>query len=163
MERCTAGAKSVLGDSASVLRCGDLTARGGLEAIAVTPLSGVTQSQGQVAVSRVVVIRKGSSRWSTELNAQKQITNPVGYLGIDYIDDSYSPPGYLLAVQDHRSDNSPGLTLWFTEISPKGENDEATPIEVSWNPAVSRFQEFTTNQDPQGFRSEIKNPPHRKP
>jgi hypothetical protein len=160
-QRCAAGAKSVLGESASVLRCGNLTGSGALQALAVVPLSGFPQAQGTIAASRVVIIRRQGSEWVTELDAHKQITNPAGYIGLDFIDDSYLSRGYNLEISDRRSDDAPGLTLWLTYLDDKGQI-EGVAVQVTWNPAVHRFQEFTTNQDPEGFRSEIKNPPHRK-
>jgi hypothetical protein len=72
-QRCTAGAKSLLGQSASVVRCGDLIGTGGLEAPAVTPLPNSPQPGGALAASRVVVIRQQGSEWITELDAAKDI------------------------------------------------------------------------------------------
>jgi hypothetical protein len=79
----------------------------------------------------------------------------VGYIGLDFLDDSYIPLGYRLEIGDRRSDDAPGLALWLTDLNKDGQ-PEGIGVQVSWNPAVHRFQEFTTNEDPEGFRPEVK-------
>ena len=37
---------------------------------------------------------------------------------------------------------------------------EGAPIEIAWNSKVGRYQEYAANEDPVGFKPELKNPPH---
>jgi hypothetical protein len=39
---------------------------------------------------------------------------------------------------------------------------DGIPIEIGWNATVGRYQEFSVDQEPEGFKPELKNPPHRK-
>lgn len=90
-----------------------------------------------------------------------QITNEAGYIGIDYIDDRKPAYGYLLNISDVRADGKKAFDLSFRYLLKDGKTDtESLGIEVSWNSAVERYQEFSMNQDPEGFQSEVRNPPH---
>lgn len=52
------------------------------------------------------------------------------------------------------------MDLVYIERADGGSDADGTNI--AWNPAVGRYQECAYDQDPQGFRTEIKNPPHWK-
>ncbi|HET7441432.1 MAG TPA: hypothetical protein VFJ47_09030, partial [Terriglobales bacterium] len=85
--------------------------------------------------------------------------NVVGYVGVDFIDDSDQRGRYRLSFFDEGSHETPGFTIAVIYLSPSGE-DEGIPIEIAWNPAIGRFQEYTVDRDPEGFQPENKNPPH---
>src|SRR5438132_158223 len=103
MLNCEVGAKRVLGPGVAVLKCGELTGSGALEALAVLPLSASANTGDGTSVSRLVVIKQKGSEWETELDADKEIRNPEGYIGMDFTDDSYVSSGYRLRVYDHRT------------------------------------------------------------
>jgi hypothetical protein len=159
-ESCLSAAKSVLGPSAEVLKCGQLTGGNTLESVAAIRLNPkqFPSTNGGVSVSKLVVLRQGALRWDVELRADKTITNNAGYVGAEFIDDSAQKIGYRVSFSDRRPDDTPGFTIELSYLQPNGNPE--SPIEVSWNPAIQRFQEYTANEEPVGFRPEIKNPPH---
>jgi hypothetical protein len=161
-ESCLAAARAALGPGAVVLKCGHLIGPGDLEVAAAIPLRPFRADASGTAVSRLVILRKaaGTSRWVNEFTADKDWTrNPAGYVGVEYIDDSFKYTGYRVSFSGRRSDGAPGFTLFLFSLNPNGSN-EGVPLEVGWNRSVKRFQEFSYEAEPVGFRAEIKNPPH---
>lgn len=161
---CLKAAKKALGPEAVILKCGYLTGRRPLECVAAVRLRQFRETADGTPVSKFVILRQvSSSGWSTDLTADKNwIRNDAGYVGFEAdssIDDSYRITGYRVSFFDHNSDGVPGFTISLYYLTPSGEND-GTSVEVSWNPSVGRFQEFDYGGDPEGFRPEVKNPPH---
>lgn len=164
---CLNAAKGALGPDAEVAKCGHLTGGTTLEVVAFLRLKQFKENKDGIPVSRLVILRRVGATWSLVLDVDKQIKNPSGYVGIDFIDDDqdYYFSGYR-ALLDVRSDDPSAFALGLSFIKHDGEVDEGLPIDVSWNSAVGRFQEFNINKEPSGFQSETKNPPHihsRKP
>jgi hypothetical protein len=60
-------------------------------------------------------------------------------------------PGYTVSF--------PGYTVSLLYLDPKGQR-EGVGIDIIWNRAVGRFQEYTENQEPEGFQPEKKDLPH---
>jgi hypothetical protein len=157
-ESCRDGTKRALGSSGEVLSCGFLTRKDVLEVVA-----GVRAAQpgGMRAFRKLVVLRRDQSHWVSELEVDNQTTNPEGYLGISFIDDSIKDSRYLVIIDKKRSDDTDGFTISLQEVTAVGEY-EGVATEISWNPKVGRYQEYAANEDPIGFRPELKNPPHRQ-
>ena len=158
---CLDAVTKALGPNAQVAKYGHLIGQKSIEVVAYIKLKEFKKYSKGIAISKLVVLQKTNSHWDTVLNVSKQLTNPLGYIGIDFIDDSQEYPGWLLSLYDHRPDGVPGLCISFGYLRSNGEI-EGIPIEISWNKAMARFQEFVINEAPEGFRSEINNPPHRK-
>lgn len=158
---CLGAAKKALGPSAEVLKCGRLAGAEALEAVAAVRLRGVKDDANGVPISKLVILRRTAAHWIAELTMGQQIRNPVGYIGIDFIDDSETSGRYRVSFSDSRSDGSRGFTLYYYYMNPQ-DGVEGAGVEVSWNPRVQRFQAYSANEDPSGFKPEIKNPPHRK-
>ena len=81
--------------------------------------------------------------------------NPVGYVAVDNIDDSYRPRYTIQYLGGMSSGKDFGLLVRY--IGPNGETD-SLPVEVAWNDVVNRFQEIKLGGD--DFVPEIKNPKH---
>lgn len=146
-----------------MLRCGALNSPETQEAIAVLPGKYPPAKDGGLAILRMVILRRMPSGWQTALTVSKDIQNDAGYIGIDYIDD-YSPfYGYWLVLSDKDSYGKTALDVYLTYIDAADGTTESIGTDIAWNPVVGRYQEFVMNQDPEGFRPEIKNPPHWKP
>lgn len=158
IQQCDAAVENALGKSAVALRCGDLTGGGKLEVLGVVPLKDGSSRTKETLVSRAAVLRLEASGTVNELDVEKNFfRNPVGYVGIDFIDDS---PSYGFQLEaDPLSDSIPTFTLSLTFLNDKLQ-PEGVPVDITWNPKAQRFQEYVTNQDPEGFRPEIQNPPH---
>jgi hypothetical protein len=158
-EDCFDAARKILGAGVQVAKYGNLLRKKSIEVVAYTKLSTSKTNSKGITASRLVVLQKTNTHWDIILDASKQIKNQAGYIGIDYIDDSQDYPGYLVSFYDKRSDGVSGFSIQFSYLRRDGEV-EGIPIEISWNPAVDRFQEFVINEAPEGFRNEIKNPQH---
>jgi hypothetical protein len=160
---CLDAAHKILGPHGEVVRCGHLVGDASLEALAVVRLKNSDKrkqnADSGLKVSRLAILRKGTSKWSVELDASDHIRNPAGYIGIDFIDDSAGFFGLEASIWDQRPDDTPGLTIYLYDIDPNGDS-VGSGVAISWNPAVGRFQEFAAHQEPEGFRMEIKDPPH---
>jgi len=156
---CLEVAQKMLGSDAQVARCGHLIGVSDVESIAFVRLKQFSEDPNGIPVSRLVILQKVDSQWKTALDVARQIQNSAGYVGIDYIDDSQQYSGYRANFLDQRSDNHPAFVLHLSYLRTDGKS-EGVPIEISWNPAAGRFQEFSANQEPEGFKTELKNPPH---
>lgn len=165
-QSCLEAAKKALGPDAEILKCGHLTGTDALEVVGAIRLTQFRATADGVPVSKLIVLQQQESRWVTELTADENaIRNPAGYIGVDFIDDSDKFSRYRVSFYDKDSHQVPGFTLAVFYLSPDGHN-EGIPVEISWNPSVERFQEYTENHAPPGFQPENKNPPHirtRKP
>lgn len=158
--QCLSAAKSALGPNAEVLKCGELTKTRALEAVAFLPLKGLRKTTDGTPISKLVVLRRERSQWVVELTAdQNPPRNRVGYIGIDYIDDSEKGGRYRISCHDEGSNEIPRFTIALFYLSPNGEN-QGMPVEIAWNRPLRRFQEYTVNHEPEGFQPENKNPPH---
>jgi len=157
-QSCATAAIAALGPGAEVLRCGSWSGAGSPQALVVLKLGSVPSSKGCAPVSRVMILSSGPTGWRTVLEASKEIRNPVGYIGLDFIDDSYKFLGYCLATADRRSDGSPGFSLFLTYLRSLSGETEGTSFEIGWNARVKRYQEFDGE-----FRPEVIDPPHRSP
>ncbi len=70
--------------------------------------------------------------------------------------------GFEISTAGRRSDNVKRFTMFLTYLSAKGL-PQGVPIEISWNPAAGRFQEFAPDElDPPGYKKELANSPTRK-
>lgn len=156
---CRAAAKRALGSSAEVLKCGHLSGGSLLEVVAAIRLRNIKSGGNGIPVHRLAILRKGKSGWASELSVNSQITNSAGYIGIDFIDDSAKAPGYYVSFSQAKSDKTPAFSIFLSQIAPDGSPE--WPVQIAWNPAVQRFQQYARDEEPIGFRSEIKNPPHR--
>ncbi len=116
-----------------------------------------------MAVGKMVILRQELSGWRTALTAAREIQNQAGYVGLEYVDDYFHFMGYQLSLSDTRSDEKKALVIDLTYIERTDGGSDQTSVEIAWNPAAGRYQEWAYFQDPQGFRPEIKNPQHWKP
>ena len=111
-------------------------------------------------ISRLVVGQLEGGQWHTVLSASKDwIRNDAGYVGIEFIDDSYSFSGYWAAVAQ-RDDGERGILISLTYMLPNGD-PEGAPLQIGWNYGVGRYQEIVNNDSPYQFGAEIRQPPHR--
>jgi hypothetical protein len=147
---------------AEVLRCGYLSDSGAIEALAVVPLKSIRGlSPGCIPVSRLAILRLVNGNWQTALDAEHEIRNPVGYVGLEYIDDSYQVRGYCLVIGDRKAGSREPFSLSLGYITLSGDFD-GVPTDIGWNPKAGRYQELAGNDATGGFSPEVKDPPHRK-
>jgi hypothetical protein len=97
---CLAAARTILGPAAVVLRCGELNAAKDLEVVAVLRRKIASPPNYCEPLSRFVVLRYEKTGWKTILDGAKEIKNPEGYVGLDYIDDS---PEYMGIASKRRN------------------------------------------------------------
>jgi len=158
---CLEAAQKALGPKAEVLKCGHLGGGDYLETVAATRIPYLKDDKHGIPISKLVVLRRGIPQWVTELKVENEITNPSGYVGIDFIDDS-------TPVSHYRVDLSPAFwgsrgadefTIVLTYMTQSGNVDEEElPIAIGWNRAVGRFQEIAPNGEE--FVPEVKVPKH---
>jgi hypothetical protein len=158
---CVEVVRQILGPQAEIVKYGNLDNPSVPEAVAVIRLRRTLDGAAETPISQAVILRRSTAAWKPALRIGKQITNEAGYIGIDYVDDSYDFHGYRFVLHDRRPDGGRGLTVELSYLNSGGEID-GIPIVISWNEKVGRYQEYTSNQDPPGFRSELKSPPHIK-
>jgi hypothetical protein len=159
MNDCLTAAKNTLGANADILRCGDLNDPNVLEAVAALRKNAPGNEKGRILVSRLVILRRERSSWLTALDVSREIKNTEGFIGIDYIDD-YSPL-WAYSVQFYES--LPGgkkcFVISLAYITDERDTNEV-PVDISWDPSVGRYREFSLNFQPTGFKPELRNPPH---
>jgi hypothetical protein len=160
---CLSAAKKALSSQAKVLRCGAFNSPGVQEVVAVLPANFPTKNGDGVAIRKMVILRKEPSGWRLALTAAREVRNEAGYVGLNYIDDYSHYFGYWLTLSDTRPDGTKAMLIDLLDIEKADGTSEASSTEFAWNPKVGRYQEWAYDQDPQGFRREIKNPPHWKP
>lgn len=165
-QSCLEAARKELGPTAEVAKCGHLTRTAALETVAVIRLRRFPRTaDGGMAVSKLVVLRKNKRQWEVELTVGNLVTrNRVGYVGMDYIDDSMRSAreyaGYRVWFSDiiDEERKTPGFAILLSNLRwDRDREAEGTSWEIAWNPSVGRFQYYAENEDPPGFRPEKKN------
>jgi hypothetical protein len=152
---CESAAKDVLGPKAQVLLCGPISRKGVREVLGVVKLDGLNQGEW-IGVAKFAILREAEPTWEVELIADEgRMRNPVGYVAVDNIDDSYRPR-YTIQYSGGMSSGK-DIDLLVRYIGPNGETD-SLPVEVAWNDVVNRFQEYPLGGS--DFAPEIKNPRH---
>jgi len=131
--------------------------------VAVLPAKYPHYSGAGMTIWKMVILRHESSGWLTALTASREIQNEAGYVGVEYIDDDFKFMGCQLSLSDKRSDDKKAFVIDLVYIERADGGSDQTSVEIAWNPSVGRYQEWEYGQDPEGFRPEIKNPPHWKP
>lgn len=117
---CRKGVTGLLGVGAEVLKCGLLTGSSTLQAVGAMKISRFVASEAGWPVSHLIVAQSDGGRWHVVLSASKDwIKNEAGYVGIEFIDDSYRFPGYWAAV-NKRDDGRPGILISLTYMRPNG-------------------------------------------
>jgi len=153
---CLAGANEALGVGVQLLRCGHLSGRDALEAVAIIRVPKLVDDQDGVPLKRLVVIQQLNTAWEDELTVENEIKNPVGYLAADYIDDSEPANWFRVSLS---GEGTKDFTIVLRYVDTKGvTDDEGLPDEIGWNPAVNRYQELLLNRE--GFAEEKKTLPH---
>lgn len=161
-QKCVEAAKKALGEDVEIVKQGTFNTPSIQEAVAVVRAQHVPSTNAQgLAISKLAILRRGSSGWEVVLTASKEIQNGAGFVGIDYIDDSSPYYGYRVLFPDQRDDGKRVFTLGLSYMRKDGST-EGIPLEISWDSSVGRYREFGINSDPPGFKPEVKNPPHLK-
>jgi hypothetical protein len=168
-DSCLEAARQALGPAGEVARCGHLTRTPPLETVAVIRLKQFPgTADGGIAVSKLVVLRQTrTSQWRTALTVDKICAkNNMGYLGEGYIIDvpkyARALAGYYVWYSNYidTEEKKPGFAIVFQSLRwDRDEEEEGTSWEIAWSPSVERFQYYTDNEDPSGFRPEKKNLP----
>ena len=158
-QSCLDAVRRLLGPRAEIVKYGGLNGPSVLEAVAIQRLGKPGRGDEAIPISRLIILRLEASAWKLILDVSENKTNEAGYVGIDYIDDSYEFHGYQLLLADHSSDGEVGFTVELIYLNAGGV-PEGAPIEIAWNSKVGRYQEYAANEDPVGFKPESKNPPH---
>jgi hypothetical protein len=157
--QCSALIKKT-GSNLKIIRSGDLIGDGARGYVAVGMLP--QQPRKGMYISRLLIARAEGGRCSIMLDAGKNgPKNPVGYLGIDYIDDSDQFYGYRVEfgsdVRDPAPDPRYKGVLYLTWLNPKHE-PEGAGIVVGWNEKVGRYQEIDSSWEM--FNPELRKPRH---
>lgn len=157
-ESCIRAAKTILGAKAEVLHYGSIGTKGDAEAFAAVKLESTRTPKGCVPITEMVIIRQDKGDWRTIFEARRhmQIKNPEGFVGIEYIDDSFDYPGFCLNVNKGKPSDPFSFALTFLK---SGGATEGLPMYIGWNSAVGRYQSMTY-EDPAAFEPEVKNPRH---
>lgn len=162
-QECIEAAIKALGEHAELLKCGALNDPKVLESVAVLPAGKASEHRTGVDILQLVILRREMSGWKVALSVSKQIKNDAGFIGIDYIDDSAPFYGYHLVLTDQRDDGEKAFVLNVSYLLKDQKIDvEALPIQIAWDKSVGRYREFGMNSDPEGFKPELKDPPHLK-
>ncbi len=116
-------------------------------------------SVGGMPIEKLSILRHDGGNWVRVFEANREMRNPDGYVGLDYIDDGWKFEGYEVSLSDKGSDNTKRFTLYFTLLG----SDPGWPTEIGWNKATGRYQEFGVDATAEHhlFKSELKQPPHR--
>jgi hypothetical protein len=142
----------------SVLKCGHFAEGNALEVVAGVKLAQLNEMRDRVSVSKLGVLRLNGTMWQVEFIAdENRMRNNIGYVGLEFIDDSFPIYGYRVSISNHRSDGVTDFTIWLDYLSKDGIT-KGSPTEISWNSSLRRFQEFAYGQELEGFRTEVINP-----
>ncbi|HEU4414192.1 MAG TPA: hypothetical protein VFT65_05365 [Candidatus Angelobacter sp.] len=146
------------GSNLKILRSGDLIGDGSREYVAVRMLT--KQPKQGMYVSRLVIARAQHGSCSIVLDAGKNgPQNPVGYVGIEFIDDGGGFYGYSVEFSSHDRDHKDKEDLYLTWLNPDHE-PEGMGLAIGWNKKVGRYQEYQEESSPEMFKTELANPRH---
>jgi hypothetical protein len=152
------------GPNLKIVRSGDLIGDGAREYVAVSMLA--KQPKQGMYVSRLVIARAKDGSCSIVLDAGAHgPKNPVGYIGIEFIDDGAEFYGYEFEFASDLRDPTPDSRrkgdIYLTWLNPDRE-PEGEDIAIGWNAKVGRYQEYNLEDDSSSetFKPELRNPPH---
>ena len=152
------------GSNLKIVRSGDLIGDGAREYVAVRML--LQQPKKGMHVSRLLIARAQRGQCSIVLDAGKNgPKNPIGYIGIEFIDDGGDFYGYAVEFHSDTNDSRPDSKhkgdLYLTWLNSQHE-PEGMGIGIGWNGKVGRYQEYRLEDDssPETFKPEVRNPPH---
>lgn len=161
--QCAAVIKKA-GHDLKIVRSGDLIGDGAREYVAVRMLA--KQPKQGMHVSRLVIARAKDGSCSVVLDAGANgPKNPVGYVGIEYIDDGAEFYGYEVEFASDSpnpaSGNGRNGDIYLTWLNP-GREPEGEGIAIGWNEKVGRYQEYRLGDESSSepFKLELRNPPH---
>lgn len=160
---CLRYARTLLGDQTEILQMGDLNHRKKMEALIIKRIPKKKTGSGKgIYISEARILEKQDTQWKVILTIGEDIKNDEGYVGIDFLDDSFRYYGYELTLDEERGDGVPSFTIYL-EYLDEYFKPYGLALEINWNPKVGRYQEYDYGQ--RSFRSELKNPEHinRKP
>ncbi len=162
-ESCLQAAREFLGPNAEMLKCGHLSDAAHVEAVVAIRVRDLKDNRNGIPISKLVILRQGNSRWNSEINVDKEITNSAGYVGFNFINDSHPFPYYRVNFSDRGARwgarDPSQFTLVLRPMTRDGKIDEGdVGIGIGWNSAVGRFQEIDPNGEE--FAPEVKNPKH---
>lgn len=162
---CIQAARRELGPNGIVLKCEDLIGDKGLEAVVAVRVPGLKDNTLGVPVSALKILRRRGSGWDSQLNVDQEATNNAGYIGADFIDNSYPFPYHWANFTDRGAKwgdrSSSQFTLVLFSMNYRGKvGPDDVGLGIGWNPAVGRFQELEPNGD--DFVSEVKVPKHAR-
>jgi hypothetical protein len=160
---CLRAARREFGPKGVVLKCGDLIGDKSLEAVVAVRVPGMKDDADGVPVSVLQILRANGTRWDTQLNVDREVTNSAGYVGFNFIDDTHPFPFYRVNFTSNGAQWGDRTPLQFTLVlASMDRHGRADPddfgLAIGWNPAVGRFQEIEPNGD--DFVPEVKNPKH---
>ena len=153
---CVRVAKEKIGAMAELIEFGSLSPRSPTECVAVDRINEMSDPK-KLFVRRLVILRRVANGWTVALDVAKDITNPEGFVGIDYIDDAFKFEGYRVDLARQGFNGASRFTIAVTYLV-NGKED-GVPIEIGWNPETGRYQEFGYSTA-DAFKQELKNPPH---
>lgn len=146
------------GSNLKIIRSGDLIGDGAREYVAVQMLT--EQPKKGMYVSRLVIARAQHGRCSIVLDAGKNgPKNPVGYIGIEFIDDGGGFYGYSVEFSSDDRDPKDKGDLYLTWLNPDHE-PEGMGIAIGWNEKVGRYQDYQEESSSEMFKTELPNPRH---
>lgn len=146
------------GSNLKIIRSGDLIGDGAREYVAVRMQT--KQPKNGMYVSRVVIARAQHGRCLIVLDAGKNgPKNPVGYIGIEFIDDGGDFYGYSVEFASGIRDPKHKGDLYLTWLNPDHE-PEGMGIAIGWNEKLGRYQEYQEESSSEMFKKELSNPRH---
>ncbi|HET9837702.1 MAG TPA: hypothetical protein VFR84_05650 [Candidatus Angelobacter sp.] len=157
---CGAAIKNA-GSNLKIIKSGDLVGDGAREYVAVRMLP--KQPKKGTYVSRLLIARAEHGHCSIVLDAGKSgPKNPVGHIGIEFIDDGTDFYGYSVEFGSDVNDREHQGDVYLTWLNPNHEL-EGMAIEIGWNKRVGRYQEYRLEEDGSSemFKPELRKPPHR--
>ena len=161
-QQCSALIKSTE-PKLQMIRSGDLIGDGAQEYIAVQRMK--LQPKHGIYISRLLIVRLERGHCSIILDARKDgPRNPLGYLGISYIDDGDDGSdfyGYKFEfgsdLREAGSEPRYKCVLFLDWLNPQHE-PEGSGIVIGWSEKVGRFQEIDPSWD--FFNPELPHPRH---
>lgn len=146
------------GSNLKTIRSGDLIGDGAREYVAGRMLT--KQPKKGIYVSRLVIARAEHGHCSIVLDAGKSgPKNPIGYIGIEFIDDGADFYGYSVEFASGIRDPKHKGDLYLTWLNPDHE-PEGMEIEIGWNEKIGRYQEYQEESSAEMFKTELPSPRH---
>jgi hypothetical protein len=137
-QSCMDSARLLIGSGAELIRFGHLSKGAPLECVAILRSPKASRTGG-TPVASLSILRHDGATWVRVFEANREMRNPEGYVGLDYIDDGW------IKAQTIRIDSLFTSRCWAPIPVGRPKSDGISPLDVIRSLATTQPQNTSSS------------------